>query len=294
MSTAVVVLEGARRAALYAALLFTFDAGPAAAQAGAHNASTATAPPMSATAASGNGALAPGPGTRGLAPAAARRLSPLAIDGSIADSGLTLAAHHVDVHVVGSTAVVRTRLTLRNDNAEAVSAHYVMPYPARVARGDAWDLTAAEVDALCDEDDLSPVAAEYAEAARAPQRLVRRNDVVVVAAGEQVALEVEREVAVASVGAVRRLSLPLPVDREAPWVPRFSADVFVEADRTIRRLSSPTHDALVDGIGKRAALLSIDGFVYRQAQLTVEFELDAPARGAPVLALDRAPSASVR
>ena len=259
MSIAVAVLEGARRAALYAAMLFSFGA-PA----------TAAAPPP------------------------ANPVAPLAIDGSVAESGLTLAAHHVDVHVADGAALVRTRLLLRNDTARAVSAQYVLTYPARVARGDAWNLAQADLEALCDDDDLSMAAAEEAEAAEPPQRLTQRHDVIVVPAGEQVTLEVEREMPIVSAGAVHRLSLPLPVDRAAPWVPRFSADVLVESDRPIRRLASPTHEALVDGIGERTALLSVDGFVYRQAQLTVEFELDSPARGAPVLALDRAPAASVR
>jgi hypothetical protein len=203
---------------------------------------------------------------------------PLAIDGPIAGSGLTLAAHHVDVHVAGGRASVRTRLLLRNDSGQTVWAQYVLPQTARLARGDAWGIAALH-GAQCD-DDLSAPAAEVAETAAPPQRLMQRHDVVVVAAGEEVTVEVEREIEVAAAGAVWRLSLPLPVDREAPWVPRFSADVLVEAERPIRRLASPTHEALVDGIGERTALLSVDGFVYRQAQLIVEFELDGSAAAA--------------
>jgi len=119
---------------------------------------------------------------------------------------------------------------------------------------------------------------------------VQRNDVIVVAPGEQVGVEVLREVPVSIAGRLRRLQLPLPVDRAAPWVPRFTADVLVEAGQPIRRLSSPTHRALVDGLGERSALLSVpDGFVYRQTQLTIEFELDRPQVGKPVVALGRAP-----
>lgn len=258
MSITAVVLEGARRAALYAALLFTFDMGSVAAQ-----------PPVQ--------------------PAAS-----LAIEGSIAESGLTLAAHHVDVHVADDKAQVRTRLLLRNDRARTVSAQYVLPHAARVAHGDAWSLGAADADGLCDDGDLSAVDAEVAEAADPPQRLARQHDVIVVAPGEQVTLEVEHALPVASVDRVRRLVLPLPADRDAPWVPRFSADVYVESEKPIRRLASPTHGALVDGIGERAALLSIDGFVYRQSQLVVEFEVDAPARAVPALALERAPVTAAR
>jgi len=67
--------------------------------------------------------------------------------------------------------------------------------------------------------------------------------------------------------------------------------VLVEASQPIRRLSSPTHQALVDGLGETTALLSVpDGFVYRQTTLTVEFELGPADAGRPVAALDRAPA----
>ncbi len=280
MSIVAGVVEGARRAALYAALLFAFDVGTAAAQ--------PTAVPTSAAIGNSTVALATDSGLRGQAAAGARDLPPLPIAGSVADSGLTLAAHHVDVHVTDGVASARTWLFLRNDTARAISAQYVLPYPARLSRGDGWS-----VDELCG-DDLSVVAAELAEAAEAPLRQAQRHDVIVVAAGEQVTLQVEREVPIISDDAVHRLSLPLPVNRDALWVPRFSADVFIEAERPIRRLVSPTHEALVDGIGEHAALLSVDGFVYRQAQLAVEYELDSPARKAPVRALDRAPATAAR
>lgn len=252
MSFSALMVDGARRAAVYVALLFSLDAvAPVAAQ------PPAAAPP----------AL-------------------LSIDGSLAESGLTLAAHHFDVHVRDGAASVRTRLLLRNDGAEQVAAHYRLPQPARVIAGDAWGLVGRDsgqdrLAPLCGEDELS--AAESAEAAAGT--VVQRNDVIVVPPGRQVTIEVQREVPVTSTGRVHRLSLPLPVDRDAPWVPRFTADVMIEAERPIRRLASPTHRALVDGIGTTAALLSVpDGFVYRQAQLTIEFELDAPRPAAPALA----------
>jgi hypothetical protein len=253
MTMPAVILEGARRAAFFAALLFTFNAPDAADAAGAA-------------------------GVRGVASQSALHPLQLTIDGSIAESGLTLAAHHVDVHVVGNTASVRTRLQLRNDSGHTVWAHYVLPQSARLIGGGASGMAA--LDALCDGD-LSSPAAEVAEAAPPPGRLARRGDVIVVPADEEITVEVEREVEVVAVGAVRRLSLPLPVDREAPWVPRFSADVLIEADRPIKRLASPTHEALVDGIGERSALLSIDGFVYRQPQLAVVYELEAASAPAP-------------
>jgi hypothetical protein len=175
-------------------------------------------------------------------------------------------------------------MLLRNDRPTEVALHYLLPQPARVVRGDSA--------ASCD-DDLSPQAAEYAETATS--RLVQRFDVIVVAPGEQIGVEVQREVPVETAAGVHRLQLPLPVDREAPWVPRFTADVLVEAGQPIRRLSSPTHPALVDGLGETTALLSVlDGFVYRQAQLAVEFELGASDAGKPVAAIDRAPARRAR
>jgi hypothetical protein len=170
-----------------------------------------------------------------------------------------------------------------------VAVQYLLPQPARVVRGDAGTLAGpAEIAALCGDTDLSLQEAEQAETA--PGRLVQRHDVIVVAPGEQIGVEVLREVPVTVAGRVRRLRLPLPVDRAAPWVPRFTADVLVEAAQPIRRLSSPTHRALVDGLGENSALLSVpDGFVYRQTQLTVEFELGRPEVGKPLAALDRAP-----
>jgi len=262
MSISTVVLEGARRAATYAAMLFSLNAvEPAAAQ------SAAAQPQVAA---------------------------PLAVEGSVSDSGLTLTAHHFDVRIADDEASVRTLLLLRNDTAAAISTQYVLPYPARIVRGDDWAMLGRDdIVTLCDETDLSPVEAEQAETA--PGRLARRSDVIVVEPGEQIALEVLRRAPVVATDGVRRLQLRLPVDRGAPWVPRFTADVLVEADRPIVRLGSPTHEALVDGVGSRTALLSVaDGFVYRQEQLAVEFEVEAAGRGAPMAVLDDAPRARSR
>jgi hypothetical protein len=255
MSMGSVLFDGVRRAATYTAMLFSFQAAPPAmAQ------SPAAAPP-----------------------------AVMAIDASVADSGLTLVAHHVDAHMSASAASVRTLLLLRNDGPDAVSVHYVLPDPARVVIGDAINLPGRDaVSSLCDEQDLSVAQGERAETA--PGSVVHRNDVIVVPAGEQVTVQVQRELPVVVAGGVHRLALPLAADRDAPWVPRFTADVLVEADRPIRRLSSPTHPVLVDGLGENTALLSIeDGFVHRQRQLTVEFELGAAPARAPVAALEPTP-----
>jgi len=260
MSISAVLLDGARRAATYATMLFSLNAPEA-----------AVAQP----------------------PAVAPTAAALAVDGSVAKSGLTLVAHHLDVRIAGDRASVQALMLLRNDRPTDTSVQYLLPQPARVVRGDAGGtLEPADLAALCD-DDLSLQAAEQAEAA--PGRLVHRDDVIVFAPGEQIVLEVQRDVPVEVADGVHRLQLPLPVDREAPWVPRFTADVLVEAGQPIRRLSSPTHQSLVDGLGETTALLSVpDGFVYRQARLAVEFELDAGSESKPVAAPDRAPSGRKR
>jgi hypothetical protein len=244
MSISAVLLDGARRAATYAAMLFSL------------NAPATAAPPAE--------------------PA-------LVIDGSIAASGLTLAAHHVDARIAGGRASVRTLLLLRNDTEVPVSAQYLLPYPARVARGEPGALRGrGGLAELCGDDDLPAEAAEAAESL--PGRPLRARDVLVVAPGERVALEVERDLPLTVTGGQQRLHLPLPADPEAPMTPRFTADVLVEAERPIRRLTSSSHPVLVDGIGERTALLSVaDGQVYRQRQLTIELELEPvvaqPVRG---------------
>jgi hypothetical protein len=261
MSISAVVFESVRRAATYAAMLFTLNAAePAAAQ-----------PPA----------------------ARARPAAALAIDGSVAASGLTLAAHHIDARIAGDIASVQVWLLLRNDTTAEVSAQYMLAHPARIVRGDARSgLGRADMASLCEEADLSADAAEHAETAAG--RLVQRHDVIVVAPGEQVSVEVLREVPLVVTGRVHRLQLPLPLDPAAPWVPQFTADVLVEADRPVTRLSSTTHPVLVDGLGERTATLSVaDGLVHRQAQLAVEFELDT-AQGARSLGPDRAAAAAAR
>jgi len=253
MSISAVLLDGARRAATYVTLLFGLNASPPAAQ----------------------------------------PTAPLAIDGPLAATGLTLAAHHLDVRIAGGTASVQGFMLLRNDRPDEVAVQYLLAHPARVVRGDAeGPLRPPGLVAPCDED-LSPQAAETVETA--PGRPVRRFDVIVVAPGEQIGIEVQREVPVEIAGGGYRLQLPLPADREAPWVPRFTADVLVEAGQPIRRLWSPTHPALVDGLGEKTALLSVpDGFVYRQTRLTVEFELGADDAGKPAAAPDRLPPRGAR
>jgi hypothetical protein len=265
MSISAVLLDGARRAATYVTMLFSLNSPQ-----------PAVAPPALAQQAATQIAAAP------------------AADGSVASSGLTLVAHHLDVRIAGDRASVQTLMLLRNDRPTEVSVQYMLPQPARTVRGDGAVLAgSAGAAALCDDADLSPQVAEQAEAA--PGRLVHRYDVIVFAPGEQIGVEIQREVPVEVAGGVHRLRLPLPGDSEAPWVPRFTADVLVEADRPVSRLSSSTHRALVDGLGENAALLSVpDGFVYRQGQLAVEFELGEQDAGRPVAALDRAPARGKR
>jgi hypothetical protein len=258
MSLSAVVLEGVKRAAAHAALLFnlTGPSGPAA------------EPP----------------------PARVEAAAPLVIDGSIAGTGLTLVAHHLDARVAGARASVQIALRLRNDTGAAIPVQYVLPHPARVVRGDA--LGRPEGGEPIPRDDAADLAHDAAERVEtAPGQPLQRYDVIVVEPGEQIDVAVLHDVPLSVRGGVHRLQLPLPLDSAAPWTPRFTADVWVEADRPIRRLASPTHPALVDGVGEATALLSVmDGRVHRQSQLTVEFELDAVAPGAAALALDRAPA----
>lgn len=263
MSMATVVLEGIRRPAAYAAMLFSLNAPQAA----------AAQPPVS-----GAGAAAA-----------------LVLDGSIAGTGLTLAAHHLDVQIAEGSASVQQHLLLRNDTAERVAVQYLRPDPAHVVRAGSFDgLARNDLAPLRDESaDLSPQAAERIEAE--PGRWLRRYDVIAVAPGEQIIVEAKCEVPVVVAGNQHRLQLHLPVDPGAPWVPRFTADVRVEADRPIRHLSSPTHPVLVEGLGGPMAQLSVaEGLVHRQAELTIEFELDAAEDAAPSLALERTPAARHR
>jgi hypothetical protein len=263
MSLSAVVLEGVRRAAAHAALLFTLN--------------------------SPQPAVVPPAAVQSVA------VAPLAVDGSIAATGLTLVAQHVDARIAEGKASVLTMLLLRNDTDAVVSAQYVLPFPARVVRGDSGSLS-ARLDAtlLRDDADLPADAAERAETD--PGRKLLRYDVIVLAPGEQMTFEVLRDVSIDIHGGVHRLRLPLSVDPGAPWTPRFTADVLVEADRPIRRLTSPTHPALVDGLDERTALLSVEeGRVHRQTQLAVEFELGTGSPSEPALAFDRDPvSAAAR
>lgn len=266
MSFAAVVLEGAQRAARFVATLFTLNA-----------AAPSAAPPV-----------APDAG-HGITP-----VSALGLAGPPADSTLTLAAQHLDVQVEGDRARVRTTYVLRNDDSHPVAAHYLLPVPARVLRGDRWPLGADRLGGDCDagtlgDDDLPPRQADLAEIE--PPARAQPRDVIVVPPGEAITLEVQHELPVEVRGDLHRLVLPLSVDRAAPWVPRFSADVLIEAARPVRRLASPTHEALVAGIGEPSALLTVpEGFVYRQKELAIEFELDATgaaprlARAAPAQA----------
>jgi hypothetical protein len=250
MSIAAVVLEGLRQAAAHAAMLFSLGT---------------PAPPVQAP-----------------PPDVVPKPAALPADGSLAATGLTLLAHHADVHVDGRTASARVQMLLRNDTAQAVSVQYLLPGRARLARGDPLRRLAG----VADDADLQPLEAERIEAE--PVRALHARDVVVVAPGEQVGIEVEREVVVRAAGRMRRLRLPLPFDPAAPWVPRFSADVLVQAGRPVRSLASPSHPVLVDGLGEPVAMLSVvDGLVHRAAALEVEFEIDADAPPAAALALGR-------
>jgi hypothetical protein len=191
---------------------------------------------------------------------------------------LTLAAQHHDVRIRDAAAEVRSTYTLRNDTAETIAAHYLLPYPALVGRGTNWyALRESALDGGCGDGDLSPAQAQFIEAGEAPP-VAQPRDVIVVAPGEEITLEIDRTLAVARAGGVARLAVPLATDPNAALTPRLTADVLVESAHGVRRLRSPTHAALVDGLGDRMALLSVEpGRIHRGQELAIEFELAGAA-----------------
>lgn len=195
------------------------------------------------------------------------------------DLPLTLLAQHHDIRVTDAGAVVRSLLTLRNDRPATVFAHYQLPQPAQVWRDPDASPPSGPLD-------LPARAAELLESGEVldERAMLLRGDVLAVDAGESITLVVDRRLDVMRRGKTQRIELPLASDRDAPFVPRLSADVLVESATRVVRLQSPTHAALVDGVGQRLALLSIaDGRVHRGAILAVQFELAPPAATATAL-----------
>ena len=191
-------------------------------------------------------------------------------------SPLTLTEHHVDVRIRGGQAQVRALLTYRNERAEPVSASFAFPFPALLQQGETWRALGAESIDPADAGDESPQDAEFREAG---EPVPPRIDVgyVTVAPGEEIRLETHRAVDLVKRGPGYRLALPLPVDRSAPYVPQFSADVTVEENPAVTRLASTTHGGTVTGVGSPHAQLAVGGRAYLGSQFVVDIDVGAPS-----------------
>ncbi len=199
--------------------------------------------------------------------------APAVIEPVPAGAPLTLVANHVEVRVAGARAEVLTQLTYRNDGAMPIEARYSVPLPALVLQsGDdaSWANDPAPFDCGGDEPFES---AQFAEAGEADPRAYA-SGTLWIEPGEEVTVMLRRPADLLVRGGRHRLVLPLVVDRDATFTPRFSAEVWIEADRPIAALASATHRGQVVGLGeRRAALIVPDGRVHAGQFLAVEFEL---------------------
>jgi len=194
-------------------------------------------------------------------------------------SPLVLAEHHADVRIKDGRAHVRSVLTYRNERSEPVSTSFAFPFPTLLAQGDTW--RALGEDGIEPTGDCSgDASADDAEFLEAGEQIPPRVEVgyVTVAAGEQIKLETHRVLDLAQRGNGQRLALPLPIDRNAPYSPQFSADVFVDGARAVTRLTSATHGGSVTGAGTQHAHLVVpSGRAYTGAQFVVDVEFGALA-----------------
>lgn len=199
--------------------------------------------------------------------------APAVIEPLPAGASLTLAANHVEVRVHGARAEVMTQLTYRNDGSVPIEARYTVPLPALVLQSGqtaSWPVDAAPFDCGGDEP---PEVAQFAEAGEADPRAYEAGTLWI-EPGEEVAVKLRRPAELLVRNGRHRLVLPLAVDRGATFTPRFSAEVWIEAERPIAALASATHGGRVVGVGqRRAALIVPDGRVYEGQFLAVEFEL---------------------
>ncbi|MGE5339538.1 MAG: hypothetical protein ACM3PU_17040 [Gemmatimonadota bacterium] len=194
---------------------------------------------------------------------------------SVADepAPLTLTAHHLDVRIEGSRARIRSLLTYRNERTVPVSTSFAFPFPTLLGQGGAW--RAIGTESIDPGGDESPAEAEFAEVG---EPVPPRIDVghVTVAPGEEIRIETLREVDLTANGSSYRLALPLPVDRSAPYVPQFSADVTVDEVPTVTRLASTTHAGTATGIGSGRARFEVPaGRAYLGTQFVVEIGVGA-------------------
>ena len=188
---------------------------------------------------------------------------------------LALTANHLDLRIGPDGAELRTRLTYRNTGAAPLEAPVALPPDARVLPPGLADDEEAIGAFGCGDD--AENHAQYLEAGETPIVILQ------VAPGEDVTIETRRPAAMTERGGTYRLVLPLPHDADAPFAPRFSAQVEVTTPHAVRRLQSTTHGGATQGLGATTATLTIpEGRAYGGRYLAVEFELDrAVAQRAP-------------
>ena len=180
---------------------------------------------------------------------------------------LALTANHLDLRIGADGAELRTRLTYRNTGSAAIDAPVALPPDARVLPpGLADDEEAVDAGGCGDDADSH---AQFLEAGETPIVILQ------VAPGEDVTIETRRPAAMTERNGTYRIVLPLPHDPDAPFAPRFSAQVEVTTPRPVRRLQSATHGGATRGLGATTATLTIpEGRVYGGRYLAVEFEVD--------------------
>ncbi|MFZ5538255.1 MAG: hypothetical protein ACOY5V_00765 [Pseudomonadota bacterium] len=203
--------------------------------------------------------------------------APVLIEPLPAGAPLVLVANHVEVRVDGARAEVSTQLTYRNDGTAPIEARYSVPLPARVLQPGDTASWPDETTALDRCDDEAPEAAEFAEAGEADPRAYEAGTLWI-EPGEEVVVRLRRPAELLVRRGRHRLVLPLVTDPGAPFTPRFSAEVRIEADRPIAALASATHGGQVIGLGQRRAALTVpEGRAYQGRFFAVEFALvEAP------------------
>ena len=183
---------------------------------------------------------------------------------------LALTANHLDLRIGPDGAELRSRLVYRNTGTVPIDAPVALPPDARlVPLGLADDEEAIEGGGCGDDADDH---AQFLEAGETPIVILQ------VAPGEDVVIETRRPTAMSERNGTYRLVLPLPHDADAPFAPRFSAQVEVTTQHAVRRLQSTTHGGATLGLGETTATLTIpEGRVYGGRYLAVEFEVDRGA-----------------
>lgn len=212
------------------------------------------------------------------------------LDPASSSAPLALKRSHLDVTVSGQRALVRTTLVYRNDGTLPVQALTTLPEPAVVYGPYDEVLAMADTeqeDAFGCADEPAALA-QFAEAGEPATRYQQHT--LHVAPGEEITIELRRPAALLVRGNRYRLVLPLAADRNAAFVPQFSADVVIDAAAPLRALASATHRGEVSGINESQARLTVpNGPAYGNGFFAFDFELDLPApavaqRTAPVVA----------